>query len=80
MYSFSWLCQITLVFSVVWFLISRHPGTDPPVFLEALFFALPLGAGMALLATVGFLLKFAKTRYIGPNPTWTGPPDDHAAA
>jgi hypothetical protein len=79
MYSFGWLCQIALVFSGVWFVLARYPGAESHLWLQALFFALPLGAGTALLATIGFMFKAAKARYIGPNPAWKPPPDDKLA-
>ena len=34
-----------------------------------------LGAGMALLAAIGFLVKSAKGRVFGPNPLYVPPPD-----
>jgi hypothetical protein len=80
MYSFGWLSQIALVFSGLWFFASRTPGIDSRPWFLGFAFALSLGAGVAFLATLGFLCKAAKARYIGPNPTWNPPPDEHAAA
>lgn len=73
MYSFGWLCQFALVFSVLWLIASTSPGVDSQIWFQVIGFALPLGAGVALLATVGFLVKAAKARYIGPNPIWQDP-------
>jgi hypothetical protein len=42
------------------------------MFLVFVALALPIGAGMALLAAVAFFLKAAKARYFGPNPTYDG--------
>jgi hypothetical protein len=79
MYSFGWLCEIDLVFSGLRFYASRNSAvSDSPWFL-GLAFALALGAGMAALASLGFLLKAAKARYFGPNPRWNPQPDEHAA-
>jgi hypothetical protein len=75
MYSFGWLCQIALVFSGLWFYASRNPGLQSQPWFLALGFAFPIGVGMALVATVGFLFKAAKARYLGPNPTWNPPPN-----
>jgi len=78
MYSFGWLCQFALVFSVLWFLVSRSPDLYSEVWFQVFWFALPLGAGVALLASVGFLFRAAKARYIGPNPIWTGQSNEDA--
>jgi hypothetical protein len=78
-YSFGWLCQIALVCSGVWFVLARYPDAESHLWLQALFFGLPLGAGVALLATIGFMFTAAKARYIGPNPTCNPPPDDKLA-
>ncbi len=80
MYSFGWLCQIALVLSTLLFLAWRSAGVDARTWFLALVFPLSLGACMAFLATLGFLVKAAKARYIGPNPVWSPPPDEHAAA
>jgi hypothetical protein len=79
MYSFGWLCQIALVFSALEFLSIRLPGVESLPWFLALAFSLALGAGVALLATIGFLLKATKARYLGPNPKWSPPPDDNMA-
>ena len=80
MYSFAWLCQIALVFSALRVIASRAADVDSAPWFLGFAFALSLGAGVALLATLGFLFKAAKARYIGLNPTWNPPPDDHTAA
>jgi hypothetical protein len=78
-YSLGWLCQIALVFSVLWFLSKRVSGIESHPWFLALALGLTLGAGVAMLATIGFLLKAAKARYFGPNPSWSPPPDDSLA-
>jgi hypothetical protein len=73
MYSFAWLCQIALVFSALYFLESRFASiTSHPWFL-GVSFGLTLGAGMALLATIGVLSKAAKAQYLDPNPVCRPP-------
>jgi hypothetical protein len=79
MYSLGWLCQIALVFSAVWYVLAHYPSAESHLWVQALFFALPLGAGMALLATIGFAFKAAKARYIGPNPTLNPSPENRLA-
>ena len=80
MYSFGWLCQFALVFSALWFLVSRSPNVYSYMWFQVFWFALPLGVGIASLASLGFLVKAAKAHYIGPNPTWGGPQHEVPAA
>lgn len=79
-YSFSWLCQFCLLLTALWLLSRYSPGIDSAVWFRVLFFALPLGVGMALLALLGFLIKAAKARFFGPNPVWHGPEEETRAA
>jgi hypothetical protein len=73
-YSFGWLCQIAVVFSALWALTSRIAGAQERPWYIAFAFALTLGAGIALFATLGFVLKAGKARYFGPNPVCNPPP------
>jgi hypothetical protein len=79
-YSFGWLCQIALVFSLLWVISKRLAGIDSHPWFLALALGLTLGAGIALLATLGFTVKAAKAHYFGPNPPWIPTPDDNVAA
>lgn len=79
-YSFSWLCQCCFLLTVLWLSALWFPGVDSATWFQVAFFALPLGAGAALLAVVGFLIKAAKARLIGPNPTWTNPLEESNVA
>jgi len=78
MYSFSWLCQIALIVSVLMYLVSIKVLTFEATWFQVLLFALPLGAGIALLATIGFLFKAFKAKYIGPNPEYHEEHEIHA--
>ena len=71
-YSFVWLCQFALVFSALWWFVSSYPEVYSQSWFQLFWFALPIGTGVALLATIGFLVKAAKARYFGPNPYWDG--------
>jgi hypothetical protein len=72
-YSLGWLGQIAC-----WFLLLRgaayvFPSIEPyQLFMVFAVFALPIGAGMAVLAAAAFLLKAAKARLWGPNPMCDG--------
>lgn len=58
--------------SVVYLLFTQDKNAyEGHTWLQVVWFGLPLGAGMALLASVGFLIKAAKARLIGPNPVFT---------
>jgi len=67
-YSLRWLIQIAVLFCALWFVEVRAPEVYSYSVFQLLWFALPLGFGMALLASIGFLAKAAKAHYIGPNP------------
>jgi hypothetical protein len=69
-YSVWWLVHIAAVFSVLWIAVRHWPSIANQMWWQALWFALPLGAGMALLAAVGFLISWGKARLVGPNPTF----------
>lgn len=75
-YSFSWLCQFCFVLTVLFLLSSYLQGIESSSWFRVLLFAVPLGAGMAFLALVGFLFKAAKARFFGPNPTWANPQEE----
>jgi hypothetical protein len=79
MYSFAWLCQIALVFSALYFLGSRFASISSHAWFLAVSFGLTLGAGMALLAAIGFLCKAGKARYLGPDPICRPTPADGTA-
>jgi hypothetical protein len=72
-YSLDWLVQVAVLFAVVNGVLMLFPETQRYQLLWAFQFALALGLGMALLASVAFLFKSAKAHYLGPNPTWQPP-------
>jgi hypothetical protein len=74
-YSFGWLCQFAVVFSFLFVIVQRYPRAPDSFLFQLLMFAVPIGAGMAALATIGFLVKAAKARLFGPNPTCVLPSD-----
>jgi hypothetical protein len=43
------------------------PQVQDQIWWQVFWFALPLGAGIALLAAIGFFVKSARARVIGPN-------------
>lgn len=71
-YSFSWWCQFCFALTVLWFLSRYIPRIESSAWFQIFFFALPLGAGMALLALINFLVKATKAHLVGPNPIWGG--------
>ncbi len=74
-YSLGWLGQIVLIFCILWADSVWFPQVPNQTWWQVFWFALPLGAGMAMLATIGFLVKSAKARVFGPNPQYVPPPD-----
>lgn len=78
-YSFGWLCQIALLLSGLIVFAEYDKTAFDKTWFKVFLFALPLGAGMATLASLGFLIKSAKAQLIGPNPTWNmpNPTPDH---
>jgi len=74
-YSFGWLCQIAVAFSILFVVAARYPRAPDSIWFQVPMFALPLGAGMAALASIGFLVKAAKARFFGPNPVCPLPSD-----
>ena len=67
-YSFGWLCQFALTFSLLFFIAAHYPDAPESYWFQLPMFALTLGMGMALLAWIGFSVKAAKARFFGPNP------------
>lgn len=76
MYSFGWLCQIAVLFGLLWAASKRFPVAPDQSWFLVFAFALTLGGGVAALAALGFLGKFIKARLIGPNPVYRAPLDD----
>ena len=71
LYSLSWLLQLLFAMSAIYMLFMREKGAyETHTWLQVVWFGLPLGAGAALLAFIGFLCKAAKARFIGPNPVF----------
>ena len=68
LYSTGWLCQFCIVFCTLWILLSYYPGLYERTWFQVLWFAIPFGVGISLLASLGFVFKYAKARYVGPNP------------
>jgi hypothetical protein len=73
MYSFGWLCQIAVLFGLLWATGKRFPGVPDQSWFLLFAFALTLGGGIAVLATLGFLCKTIKARLVGPNPVYVAP-------
>lgn len=69
LYSLSWFFQLLFAMSAIFLLFMRDSGAyEGHTWLQVVWFGLPLGAGVALLAFVGFMCKAIKARFIGPNP------------
>ena len=68
MYSMRWLLQICTVLSGLWIATQIFPTLSSRTWFNVASFALTLGAGMAALATMGFLAKAGKAKCLGPNP------------
>jgi hypothetical protein len=79
LYSLGWLIQFALVFSALLFAIAKWHLVELEGFVGVLLFALPIGIAMAGLAAVGFGVKAAKARWLGPNPTYTRSGDGSVA-
>ena len=71
-YSFGWLCQIAIAIAALLIVATYFPAQFEQTWFRVFLFALPLGFGMATLATVGFLFKAGKARWLGPNPPFGG--------
>ncbi|MBU2879141.1 hypothetical protein [Aliiglaciecola lipolytica] len=67
-YAFGWLLQFVYAISVVFLLASYFSWLQKETYFLVVTFALPIGFGMALLASIGFLLSYLKTALFGPNP------------
>jgi hypothetical protein len=74
-YSFGWLCQIAVLFGLLWAASKRFPGAPDQSWFLDFAFGLTLGGGVATLATLGFLCKSVKACLIGPNQKYVAPVD-----
>lgn len=80
LYALKWFAGFAVVFGLVVAAGMRFPEVVDHLGLLALFaFVLPLAACMALIAAVGFLLKAANARFLGPNPLWIAPEEEARA-
>lgn len=70
LYSFEWLCQFSIALSALILASSWAPAIEAETWFSVWLFALPLAIGVAVLACSGFLVKAAKARFWGPNPTY----------
>ena len=71
LYSVSWLLQMLFAMSAVFLLFMQDDGAyEKHAWLQLIWFALPLGAGVALLAFVGFACTSVKAHLVGPNPVF----------
>lgn len=68
-YSLVWLGQIVVLFLILLGVAYVYPIIENhEAFLILTGLALPIGAGMAVLAAFSFFVKAAKAKYFGPNP------------
>ena len=66
-YSLSWLFQFIYVFAIIFLLAKMFPWIEKEVTFLVFMFAATIGIGMAVLATVGFVLSYLKTKIFGPE-------------
>lgn len=71
-YSFGWLCQFAIAIAALLVVGTYFPNQPEQVWFKVFLFALPLGFGIAALATIGFLFKAGKAHWFGPNPQFGG--------
>lgn len=69
-YSCGWLLRFGVVFSILYVASRTWPSLAETTWFKVLFFALPLGIGVALLAAIGFGCKAAKAHWLGPDPSF----------
>ncbi len=67
-YSFGWLCQFAIAIAVLLVIGTYVPDQFDQLWFRVFLFSLPLGFGVAALATMGFLFKAGKAHWLGPNP------------
>ncbi len=72
-YSLDWLGQIAVMIAILLGILWVAPDLEHHSLFLVFIFALPIAAGMAVLALCGFLVRAAKAAYLGPNPIWDGP-------
>jgi hypothetical protein len=69
-YACGWFLQFAVALSLLYVASRIWPGAADATWFNVLYFALPIGIGMALLAAIGFSLKAAKAHWFGPNPAF----------
>lgn len=70
-YSLGWLIQLLFVMSAIFLFFMQDSGAyERHIWLQVVWLGLPLAAGVALLAFLGFLCSAAKAKIIGPNPAF----------
>ncbi|UHQ54979.1 hypothetical protein [Microbulbifer sp. YPW16] len=67
-YAFSWLVQFIAYFSLLAILGIYFNSYFGDTFFLVASFAGTIGAGMAVLACIGFSISWLKTILVGPNP------------
>ena len=68
-YAFSWIIQFAAYFAILAILGVFFQNHLNETFFLVAGFAGTIGAGMAVLASIGFSVSWLKTVIIGPNPT-----------
>ncbi|MBE9608127.1 hypothetical protein [Chitinilyticum piscinae] len=71
-FSFGWLCHFAITFTFLYMIGTYFPNLSEQVWFEVGLFAVSLGLGVAVLATLGFLIKAGKAYWFGPNPRFGG--------
>ena len=67
-FSFGWLCHFAIAIAFFFMIGTHFPNQAEQIWFNVVLFAAPLGLGVAVLATVGFLIKAGKAYWFGPNP------------
>ncbi|WP_105181885.1 hypothetical protein [Pseudoalteromonas sp. T1lg21] len=66
-YALSWLFQFIYAFAIIYLLAKMFPWLEKEVTFLMFIFAAIIGCGMAVLASVGFVVSYVKTKLLGPE-------------
>lgn len=67
-YAFGWFLQLIYALILLFVVAKYYPQIEKHNYFLVISFGLTIGLGMSVLASFGFLVSFAKTYLLGPNP------------
>lgn len=67
-YAFGWFLQLIYALILLFVVAKYYPQIEKHNYFLVIAFGLTIGLGMSVLASFGFLVSFAKTYLLGPNP------------